>query len=143
MTMRRRKRRIANIMRKENYEDDDNGDDDDDDDNDDIDDSTRSIAIEGSDASVLHGNRLRWPFDLGRVWWSMSMRGILFSSGGNYLALFFFHCRSGGKKGRDGVLIFLVRVRICCFFFYCRKIFSSPGKIILLLFFFILDMARE
>ena len=123
MTMRRRKRRIANIMRKENYEDDDNGDDDDGD-NDDVDDSTRSIAIEGSYASVLHGNRLRWPFDLGRVWWSKDMRGILFFSGENYLALFFFHCRSGGKKEKDGVLIFLVRVRVCWFFFHCREIFS-------------------
>ena len=114
-----------------------------DDDNDDIDDSTRSIAIEGSDASVLHGNRLRWPFDLGRVWWSKDMRGILFFSGGINFALFFFHCRSGGKKERDGVLIFLVRVRVCWFFFHCRKIFSSSGKTILLLFFFILDMVRE
>ena len=124
MTMRRRWRRIATIMRKENYEDDNNGDDDDDDDNDDIDDSTRSIAIEGCYASVLHGNRLRWPFDLGRVWWSKDMRDILFFSGENYLALFFFHCRSGGKKEKDGVLIFLVRVRVCWVFFHCREIFS-------------------
>ena len=62
-------------MRKDNYDDDDHGDDDDDDDDDnDVDDSTRSIAIKGSYASVLHGNWLRWAFDLGRVWW----RGILF-----------------------------------------------------------------
>ena len=98
--------------RKENYEDDDNGDDDDDGDNDDVDDSTRSIAIEGSYASVLHGNRLRWPFDLGRVWWSKDMRGILFFSGENYLALFFFHCRSGGKQDKvnsaDSAFILLI-----------------------------------
>ena len=123
MTMRRRWRRIAAMMRKENYEDDDNGDDDDDD-NDDVDDSTRSIAIEGSYASVLHGNRLRWPFDLGRVWWSKDMRGILFFSGGNYLALFFFHCRSGGKKERDGVLIFLVRVISLLLFSFVAERFS-------------------
>ena len=58
------------------------------------------------------------------------------ASGGINFALFFFHCRSGGKKERDGVLIFLVRVRVCWVFFHCRKIFSSSGKTILLLFFF-------
>ena len=88
------------MMRKENYEDDDNGDDDDDDncDDDDVDDCTRSIAIEGSYSSVLHGNRLRWPFDLGRVWWSKDMRGILFFSSENYLAIFSFTVGLVAKK---------------------------------------------
>ena len=119
--------------------------DEDDDDNDDVDDSTRSIAIEGCYASVLHGNRLRWPFDLGRVWWSKDMRGILFFSGGINFSLFFFHCRFGGKKEeRWSFDIFGESFVFAAFFFHCGEIFSSSGEIIFLLFFsFQIHMVRE